>query len=172
MEKYPIPTHLKDILDVDEACSDIHNIEGKIVCSCGGEKFRLLQNEDYKCSDFLPYGEMDGIKIKSICEKCGKIYLLFNQATQGFDGFVCHDFKTASDDKLTSLKCEKCGKEVFSVKLGIEVEDKEQFIEECVTVNPDEFSPEDFVNAFNWITVDVCCDGCKKEREWISLELS
>lgn len=171
MEKYPIPTHLKDILVVDESCSDIHDIEGKIVCVCGGDKFRILQNENHKRSDHLPYGEWDGIKINAICEKCGKTYLLFDQATQGYDGFVCHDFKTASDDNLTSLKCKKCGKEVFSVKLGIEVEDKEQF-EECVTDYPDEFSPEDFVNAFNWITVDTCCDSCKSNDEWISLELA
>lgn len=172
MEKYPIPTHLKDILNVDESRSDLHDIEGKIVCTCGCEKFRIMQNEDHNLSNSLPYGVWDGIKINAICEKCGKTSLLFDEATQGYNGFVCHDFKTAPDEKLTPLRCKMCGKEVFSIKLGIEVEDKEQFIEECVTEYPDEFSPEDFVDAFNWITVDICCEDCKKNDEWLSLELS
>lgn len=172
MEKYPIPTHLKEILDVDESCSDQNDVDGKIVCTCGCEKFRIMQNEDAEYDDSLPYGEQDGMKINAICEKCGKTLLLFDQATQGYDGFVCHDYKTAPDEKLTPLRCKKCGKEVFRVKLGIEVEDRAQFIEECVADAPDEFAPEDYVDAFNWITVDFLCEDCKNADEWISLELS
>lgn len=172
MKKYPIPTHLKNILKIDESLSDMDNIAGKIVCNCGCEKFRIMQNEDKEYNSSLPYEEQDGIKVNAICEKCGKTLLLFDQAAQGYDGFVCHLCKTASDESLTPLKCKTCGEGVFGVTMEIEVEDEEQFIEECVTESPDEFSPEDFVDAFNWITVNVHCESCGNEEEWISLELS
>lgn len=172
MEKYPVPTHLKDIMDIDESCSDMHNIEGAIVCTCGCERFILMQNEDQDRRNSLRYGEWDGVKINAVCEKCGTTWLLFDQATQGYDGFVCCDYKSAPDEKLTPLKCRKCGKKVFGVRLSIEVEDREQFIEECVTEYPERFSPEDFVDSFDWITVEVLCAECKHRDEWISLELS
>lgn len=172
MKNYPIPTHLKNIFEIDESLSDMNNLSGKVVCNCGCAKFRIMQNEDKEYDSSLPYGEQDGIKINAVCEQCGKILLLFDQATQGYDGFVCHDCKTASDESLTPLTCKKCGERVFSVKMEIEVEDQEQFIEECVTDNPDEFSPEDFVDAFNWIVVNIHCESCENEEEWIDLELS
>ena len=54
----------------------------------------------------------------------------------------------------------------------LQIEDKEQFIEECVNEYPDKFSPDDYVDAFDWIAINVCCKKCSKEVEWISLELS
>lgn len=172
MEKYPIPTHLKGIFEVNESLTYSNNLEGKIVCDCGCEEFRIMHNVDMPYDDSVPFGEQDGDKINAICEKCGKTLLVFDRATQGYDGFVLQDFRTADDEALTPLKCKKCGAEVFSIDLAVEVEDQEQFIEECVTEYPDRFTPEDFVDAFNWITVTVKCKDCKDEDEWISLELS
>ena len=91
---------------------------------------------------------------------------------QGYNGLVCGDFKTAPDDSLTDLICHKCGSTVFSITMDIEIEDKEQFIEECVNEYPDRFSPDDYINSFDWITINVCCQKCSKRIEWISLELS
>ena len=45
-------------------------------------------------------------------------------------------------------------------------------MEECVAEYPYEFAPEDFVDAFNWITVTVQCDACNNVDEWINFELS
>jgi len=172
MEIYPVPNHLKSILKVDEDLSDMHDLDGKIVCTCGCQKFRIMHNNDRKYDDSLNYREQDGLKINAICSKCGKKHLLFDEATQGYGGFVCHDHKTADDKTLTGLKCKKCGADMFSVMIGIEAEDKEQFIEECVTEYPDEFSLEDFIDSFDWITITVRCESCGNVDEWISLELS
>lgn len=172
MEKYPIPTHLVNILKVNEKHSDLRTINGRIICNCGCEKFRIMQNEDREYDSTLPYGEEDGMKITAVCEDCRKTMLLFDEATQGYNGFVCHDCKTAKDESLSLLKCKKCGEHAFKVIMGIEAEDQEQFIEECVEESPEEFVPEDFVNAFNWITVTVQCTSCCSEDEWVSLELS
>lgn len=172
MEEYPIPTHLKSIIKVNEALSDETNIDGKIICHCGCEVFKIMQNEGREYDELLPYSEQDGLKIIANCKDCGRNLLLFDEATQGFNGFVCHDYKTANDESLTVLRCKKCGAVDFSIVIGIEVEDKEQFIEECVNEAPDEFSPDDFADAFNWITVTVHCAACGNTDEWISLELS
>lgn len=172
MGNYPIPTHLIHILKADTKHSDMHNINGEIVCTCGCEQFQIMQNEDAEYDSTIPYGEQEGIKINAICEKCGKTLLLFDQATQGYDGFVCHDFKTAKDESLTRLTCRKCGQDVFQVRMCIEVEDQEQFIEECVMEYPDEFSEDNYVDAFNWITVTLHCVNCDDKNEWINLELS
>lgn len=172
MEGYPLPRHLEGILEIDEKRSDMSEILGETVCPCGCRFFEIFQNEDAEYDSSKPYGEQDGMKINAICTGCGRTLLLFDQALHGYDGFVCHDFVTARDESLTPLKCFKCGRGVFSVTIGIESEDKEQFIEECVNDAPDEFEPEDYVDAFGWITVDVLCKNCGCKNDWISLELS
>ena len=113
----------------------------------------------------MPYSEQDGLKINLICQTCERKHLLFDQAAQGYDGFVCHDCKTVKDEKLKILKCEKCCADTFSVMLEIEAENKEQFIEECVMEYPDEFSADDYVDVFNWIVVTVQCSECSNTEE-------
>ena len=129
---HPIPNHLKNIFRVDEAKTALPDLSGKIVCNCGCEYFSVFHNEDREYDDALDYSEQDGLKIVSFCNNCGKKHLIFDEATQGYNGFVCNDFKTASDDSLKGLMCHKCGSAVFSLTLDIETEDKEQFTEECV----------------------------------------
>lgn len=170
--EYPIPTHLKSILKVDKTLSDLNHIDGKVICNCGCENLKIMQNEDREYNESLSYMEQEGLEIIAICEECERKLLLFDEATQGYTGFVCHECKTPKYESLTGLKCKKCGADVFDVMLGIEVEDREQFIEECVAESPDEFSADDFVNAFNWITVTVHCVNCGNRNEWVSLELS
>ena len=57
--------------------------------------------------------------------------------------------------------------------MEIEVEDREQFIEECVEFEPERFVPDDYVDAFNWIVISAECAECGDYREkWVDLELS
>ncbi len=170
--KYPIPTHLKSILRVNEAETDSYNLNGKIICNCGCKYFSIFHNEDRNYDDTLGYSKQDGLKVLAICNNCHKKHLIFDEATQGYNGFVCGDFKTASDESLTNLICNKCSSTIFSIILDIEIEDKRQFIEECVNEYPDKFSPDDYVDSFDWITITVSCKHCDKKDEWISLELS
>lgn len=169
---YPIPTHLKSILRVNEAKTDSSNLNGKIVCNCGCEFFSIFHNENRNYDDTLGYSEQDGLKVVAVCNNCRKKHLVFDEATQGYNGLVCGDFKTASDDSLTGLICCKCESTIFSITLDIEIEDKEQFIEECVNEYPDRFSADDYIDSFDWITITICCQQCNQQDEWISLELS
>ena len=110
--------------------------------------------------------------ITAKCSKCGDTELLFDQAKHGYDGFVCHSFRSADKNALKHVKCEKCGGEIFSADISIEVEEKEQFIEECVNEYPEEFSEEDFADAFGWFTLTAKCAKCGLNNEVIDLELS
>lgn len=172
---YPIPTHLKEILVIDEKTSDMHCIDGSLKCTCGCEKFSLkIFSEHY--NQQLSVAKKDNgfaFVIKAVCADCGKDWIVIDLSKHGYDGFVFKDGLPVDDSELEKYLCPKCKKEYFSVKVGIEAEDKEQFIEECVAECPDEFSPEDYVEAFNWITISVQCCKCKRiDNEWVSLELS
>ena len=168
----PIPTHLKTIFRVNENETNASNLSGSIVCDCGCEYFTILHNENRQYDPSMRYSEQDGLKVVAICNNCRKKHLIFDEATQGYNGLICGDFKTALDSCLSDYICHKCGSTIFSISLDIEIEDKEQFIEECVNEYPDKFSPDDYIDAFDWITISVCCKKCSKEIEWISLELS
>lgn len=57
--------------------------------------------------------------------------------------------------------------------MNIEAEDKEQFIQEVVKDEPDKFSAEDYVDAFNGIGLDIRCRHCGAfHKNWIALETS
>lgn len=168
--EYPVPTHLKNILKVNDY--DQSNLYGSVVCPCGCDIFRIYHNEDREFDDTLPYNEQYGLKFKAECTKCGAVHLIFDQAVQGYDGLVCGDCKSAPDDTLHPLTCKKCGTDRFELDIYIEVEDKEQFIEECVSEYTDKFTPDDYVDAFDWITITTTCDKCGDVDEWVSLELS
>ena len=168
--EYPVPRHLRALLRIDTKHSNAAHIGGTVVCKCGCERFGILHNADAPYDDSLPYGAHPGMKIKGICADCGAAHLLLDAAVHGYDGFVCHDYKSALDSSLTPLQCGKCGAGTFGIRLDIEAEDREQFIAECVSDAPDEFVPEDYVDAFGWITVTVTCDACHRKDTWIDLE--
>ena len=143
MNIFPIPTHIKNILQLDEKKSNIEEVAGKIVCSCGCNKFHIFHNINREYDQSIPYSEQDGLKVLIKCTECENSYILFDEAPQGFYGFVCHDCKTANDEYLEIFKCESCGANSFKIDVDIEAEDYEQFIEECVEEFPEDLSPED-----------------------------
>ena len=172
MNIFPIPTHLKNILQLDENKSNKEEVAGKIVCSCGCKKFHIYHNINREYDHSIPYSEQDGLKVLIKCPECENSYILFDEATQGYNGFVCHDCKTANDENLEIFKCESCGANSFKIDVDIEAEDYEQFIEECVEEFPEDFSPEDYIDAFNWIVISLTCDKCNEKKELVNLELS
>ena len=172
MKSYPIPTHLKNTFEIDENESNNYAISGKIVCNCGCNKFKIYHNMNREYNHSVPYSEQEGLKILIRCIECEKEHLLFDQATQGHDGFVCHDLVSANNDHLELFQCGSCMSEAFIIKVDFEAEDLEQFIEECVTEFPEEFSPEDYVDAFNWIVITLTCNECNEIIELVNLELS
>ncbi|MBO4867704.1 MAG: hypothetical protein J5582_14280 [Ruminococcus sp.] len=164
-----LPRHLRGLIAVDDSKSDSAGITGQVRCSCGCDKMKL------RCFGLDNTREDDwkfGINVSSECIGCGKTHLLFDQAVHGYDGFACHSYETVNDKRMSPVICHECGAEIFKTDIGIELEDKEQFIEECVEEFPDEFREEDFTEAFNWLTMTIKCEKCGYEEEIINLELS
>ncbi len=175
MNTYPIPTHLKDIWVVNEQKSNEDNVEGFVKCTCGSLRFRiqhnLEQDEDHiwkrPYDETIPFSENPGVKVTAECLECSKIYVLLDEATQGYNGYVCHELKSADEESLKEYQCEECNQNDFVSYIEIETEDYEQFVDEC-----EEFKPEEYVDAFNSIVIRIVCNNCKKQMNLVILELS
>ena len=174
----PIPRHLREIFKADLEKSNEHNLEGAIRCSCGCEKFKIKTFSDlYNKGNSISCEMYKGgyvLVIKGICKDCNKEWLIFDFSKHGYDGLVCKDgIEITEDERLKEYVCPKCKENSFEMWLWIEVEDKEQFIEEVVEEYPEEFEEGDYVDAFNWLAGKLKCDCCKNElTEWLNMELS
>lgn len=171
----PIPTHLKEILQVDEDTFDGHNMDGKLKCTCGCDDIRLrIYGEEHREHiSVRRYKDNYGFRIMGSCALCGKDFEIFDMAKHGYNGFVCHDGVPVEDADLKEYLCGACQGDNFAVDVGIELEDKEQFIEEVVEDEPDKFVPEDYVDAFDWFTVALQCKKCgRKYGDWVDFETS
>ncbi len=158
-----VPGHLKAVWHPELTKNGF--LKGNIVCPCGGEVFHVSDNEN---SPSRGYGE-DGLLIQATCVQCGAVCVIVDEAKHGYDGFVCHSYQTADPGTLHPHLC-GCGSSQFRMTVSIEPEDEEQFMEEVVAEEPDSFQPEDFVNAFSWITIDTQCADCGVQENWIDLE--
>ena len=132
MSEYPVPHHLKNIFSVTRFKGNA--LDGKIVCECGCENFRVLYfGSEYKSGHIgcLKYKNNFALNVTGICVSCGKRHLLFDLAKHGFENFA-EDF--TDDEKL---------------------------------------SPEDYVDAFNWLVINLKCSECGKNFQgFVNIELS
>lgn len=178
---FPIPTHLKEILQVDEAAfkRNNHALDGKIQCTCGCDIMKLKiyaeQNEgnDYICVKH--YKTDYGLRISGMCVSCKKTYDLFDMAKHGYNGFVCHDGEAVDDADLKDYYCPICQHDHFQAAISLELEDIEQFQEEVVEdlYLEEQYAVEDFVDAFNWINIDIQCEKCGTIfKNWVNFETS
>lgn len=154
---FPIPTHLQTILiPVGEENSEFE-VTGKIKCSCGSESFELFESNDKQI-------------VKVICKKCKKEFVLFDSGKHGWNGFVCGDDFLDREMPFKQFFCSECGENTFSITIYISSQGKGDFAEECLS-DDDSFTLEDWVNAFDWITISLSCEKCGfADEEWLDLE--
>lgn len=163
------PTHLKEILKTVDGTS------GQIICTCGGRDFAVKY-----CGE--PRGGMVGFKkcgsgyalvVDALCDGCGRSWELFDHAKHSYNGLICGEGVTAPAD-MTRL-CPECGGSLFEIEMSVEIEDEQQFIEEVVEMPPAgmSFVPEDHIDVWDWVVIDLKCSGCGKTIEsWVNAELS
>lgn len=169
----PIPRHLRNILIVSEDDYDENNLQGKIQCTCGCRNIKLkIYAEEHSTHISVDEYKGDyGLRIAGLCPACNKEFDIFDMAKHGYDGFVCHDGKSVEDIDLKNYYCSDCKNSTFEVEVGIELEDQDQFNEEVVNEEPDKFKTEDYVDAFDWITISLKCSECSKIiRDWVNFE--
>lgn len=153
----PIPTHLQSILfPVGENNSE-YEVTGIIRCHCGCERFEISESNG-------------GQILKTVCKACKKEFVLFDGGKHGWDGFVCGDDFLDRETPFEQVCCRKCGENDFGITLHIASQGKESFAEECLAYDAS-FSSEDWVNAFEWISVSLSCASCGHSvKNWIDLE--
>lgn len=155
----PIPRHLRDILVPIGENNSTFEVTGSIRCHCGHDRFRVESS-------------YDRLIVTLHCEKCGKEHLLFHVGKHGWDGFVCKGNAFHPDDPQPPIqeKCETCNCELYLVKVWISSQGPDDFLEECVA-HDDSFCAEDWVDAFEWITVSLTCANCDDTQcDWLDLE--
>ena len=174
MEK--LPKHLEKILRVTEY-DDCGTMDGQIVCECGCETFGIRYfGENYApyCVGVQSMGEQKyACVVKSVCRDCGKEWQLFDFAKHGYDGLICGDGVTVPDKEL--IDAAAGDERDFKVKISIEFDDEEQFVEEVVELPPEgmSFAPDDSVNIWSWVVIDLKCAQSGKElKGFVDIELA
>ena len=153
----PIPMHLQDIMiPVGNSNSELE-VTGIIKCPCGSEIFEIWESNDRQL-------------VKIVCKECKTEYILFDSGKHGWNGFVCGDDFLDREMPFEKHLCSECAEDVFGVVVRISSQGKEDFKEECLS-NDDAFTLEDWVNAFEWITISLSCKKCVlSDKEWLTLE--
>ncbi len=167
------PKHLKEIFRP----TGRDDTEGDIVCSCGCKTFGMkYYGEPYK--GYIRVHEVShlryGLVIKAVCTGCKKEWLLFDYGKHGYNGYICRegegvvindselkDFTTADDDS-------------FEVKIGFEIDDEEQFLEEVVEDPPEgmSFTLDDRPDIWSWVVIDLKGAKSGKEYHFVDEELA
>ncbi len=154
---YPIPKHLQTIMFPIGNDNSEFEVTGKIKCLCGSESFKILESNDKQL-------------IKIICTSCNEEFILFDIGKHGWDGFICNYNFLDRNLPFEQCRCPKCNDNSFGVVVHISSQGKEDFEEECLS-NDDSFTPDDWVNAFEGITVSLTCRGCGlTDDEWLVAE--
>jgi len=170
----PIPTHLKNtLIPIGDKNGESH-VDGVIRCTCGFESFYIKIYADTK-NGYLQAGEYNSgyaLVVKAECKDCGKTHLIFDGSKHGWNGFVCHDGVTVPDVDLKSWNCPKCNCDIHNIKIGVNSQGKQDFIDETgIADGESDFTEDEWVDAFDWITMGLKCSGCgHTDEKWIDYE--
>lgn len=173
---FPIPSHLTNIFVPVGCKNNEFHVDGIIRCLCGCDYFhiQIFANTENGCLQVCEYGNGSALIITAICKNCKNNYLVFDDSKHGWNGFVCHDGVTPPDEILRPWVCPKCSCDIHNVEVGINSQGKDDFIDELGIDNNDskgEFCTDDWINAFDWITVGLTCFNCRcNDKKWLDHE--
>ena len=159
-----LPSHLDKVLKVTERGDTF--MSGQIVCECGCGTFGIRYfGEGYPphCIGVNEYNGKYALIVRAVCRVCGKDRELFDYAKHAYDGIFAGDGVSVPDEELVDATA---GDERdFEIKLSIEFDDEEQFVEDVVDNPLDDmsFTPEDRLNIWSWIVIDLKCAQSGKE---------
>ena len=153
----PVPKHLKEILFHIGNDNNEFEVTGEIKCSCGNEYFEIWESNEQ-------------LIVKVICKQCKKEFVIFDSGRHGWNGFVCGDDFLNRELPYNKHHCPNCEEDSYKVIVHISSQGKEDFIDECLSTD-DSFSVEDWVDAFEWISVSLTCENCGElSEEWLDAE--
>lgn len=158
--EYPIPSHLKDYLELIDDENDEFKVKGIIKCKCGSEKFNIHESNNKMI-------------VQLHCSLCNKELLLFDEGKHGWNGFICNDDFLNREESLKVTKCPECNNGDFKIKVTITSQGKEDFIDESGLENSygEILDKSEWVNGFEWINGNIICSNCKNEYDnWLDCE--
>jgi hypothetical protein len=169
----PLPRHLREIASIrgGDDCS----VGADLACQCGSSTFELRYpgtTQEHGGERIPCPVEIDGaffFRIEACCAACRRTHLVFDKDFHGWDGFVCHDPEQAALPRppLTTWHCAGCTATAQRVRLLVQGEGEDDFVENA----GDDFPPESWPEGFGWITIDIACAACGHEPEmWVSYE--
>lgn len=175
-KKLPVPRHLTDIFQGDLDEESAWTLNGRLKCTCGCERFLMKTYSSLRKDGGLSVASCEdgyALVIQAECSGCGRVWPVFDMSRHGYNGYVCQEGVEVPDSELKPYRCPKCRGEQFSAEICIELEDPEQFAEEVVQYEPEKYAEEDYVDAFDWITISLDCAGCRhKIKDWVNFETS
>lgn len=158
--EYPIPSHLKNYLELIGDENDEFKIKGIVKCKCGSKSFKIYESNNKMI-------------VKVFCSLCNEELILFDEDKHGWNGFVCNDNFLNREESLNITKCSKCNNDKFEIEVTIASQGKEDFIDESCLENShgETLNESDWVNAFEWISANITCLNCKNQDEsWLHCE--
>lgn len=174
----PIPTYLQGVFDLYEESYE-NKIKGRLKCECDCDSF-MIEFFGEKGEETLQSSALEDsyyIVAKAVCSKCGQKKMIFCNQIHGWDGFVCNKANHKSIiEKIAQLdfdiqKCKVCNKMLFKINLTILSQGKQDFINELSEeIDKGIFSESDWVDAFEWIIVDLICVTCGDISHFIDYE--
>ncbi len=158
--EFPIPSHLKNYLELISDENDEYKVTSIIKCKCGSESFSIYESNNKMI-------------VKIVCSSCNKELILFDEGKHGWNGFICNDDFLNRAEPLKVTKYSKCNEDEFKIVVTVTSQGKQDFIDESGLENGlgETLNESDWVNAFEWISADITCLSCKNEDEhWLDCE--
>jgi len=170
------PKHLQNIIVSNTTyLYEDSMLHGELCCTCGERRFSVQIFALAQENNVLVkvYEGQYTLYIMMRCAKCGKEWLIFDYTKHGYNALVCKNGVRIPDKLIEAWRCPECRGDIFTVKISIEPEDQEQFVEDVVNGENSDMSADDYINAFGWITIALTCEKCSHEmKRWVDLETS
>ncbi len=175
---YPVPKHLRSILNLEEPLDGDDNSEcrGRLVCTCGMDEFILLHVGGVGGKGKFQFAKVTVINgeaflvIKVRCTGCDAEHLVFDDDFHGWNGYVCaadEGLRSRPRPDLLPWECAMCSCSAHRVSVRIVGEDKDFVLSEGEGVVTD----ADWHEAFGWLTIDIECVTCDfKLGGWVDYE--
>ena len=155
-EYLPIPTHMNSILVPVGDKNSGFEVTGKIKCPCGNECFEIWESNDRQI-------------VTIVCTKCKEKVVLFDGGKHGWDAVMCGQDGLDREMPSRQFFCPECGESAFRITVYISSPGIVDFAENLSDEN--EFTLDDWVNAFDWITVSLSCEKCGwADEDWLDCE--
>ena len=161
---YPVPSHLRTLLAIDQTKCAEHEVFGSVICPCGSGTLCLLHVADRiegEGPPFLRVTEHGGhffLRVGGKCISCGKEHLLFDCDMHGWNGYVCSDerIRRIPRPPFSEWSCHRCQSSHHHIALSIRGEDMQFALGEGEGI----LTPTDWFEGFGWFTVYVTCASC------------